>query len=158
MLGWKHAYKIFGWKRYGHYCTKGGPSTVYGLFKAKNVIDRDVRKQKWMKMRPIAPGINHPMKRMMHLAGRAWHFISCNVPGEHFVMRNTLEVPGFLTEAAAYLRDKPGNLRVVLRDIEGCFPNMPTQAIDQACKDITTQLRSMGHEGVYVPRRGKKKR
>ena len=110
-----------------------------------------------MKARPIAPGINHPMKRMMHLAGRAWHFISCNVPGEHYVMRSTVDVPKFFKKAQDHLSKKQGDLKVVLRDIEGCFPNMPTMAIDQACKDITTQLRSLGHEGVWVPRRGKKK-
>ena len=158
MLGWKHTYNLCGWKKYAPFDTVGRPNTVYGLFKMKNIADMETRKLKWRKMRPIAPGTRHPMKRLLHLAGRAWHFISRHLPGEHFVMNTTLEVPGFLQRAATELENIPGKLRVVLRDIEGCFPNMPKPIIKQAALDVTHQLRrERGVEGVWVPRRGKKK-
>ena len=93
MLGWKYAYKQFGWHQYAAFNTRGGVNAAYGLFKAKNVCDPVVRATKWMKMRPIAPSTKHPMRVLLRRAGKAWHFISTHIQGEHFVINSTRDVP-----------------------------------------------------------------
>ena len=157
-IGWQHTYKRCGWRKYAPFDTKGGHNTVYGLFKMKNIIDPTVRQTKWMKMRPIAPSTRHPMRKLLHLAGRAWHFISKQVPGEHFVMNSTQEVPAFFREATQLLEHLPGDIKVVLRDIEGCYPNMPKRIITHSALYTTHRLQQQHHvEGVWVPRRGRQK-
>ena len=92
----------------------------YILFKAKHVVDHEVRKTKWHKARPIAPQTKHPMKRLFHLAGRAWSFITANLASDNFVIRHGGLVTEFMREAEEKLAGK-GELRSIVRDIEGCF-------------------------------------
>lgn len=130
----------------------------YGLFKLKNILDPEVRKKKWAKMRPIAPNTKHPMKALFHKAGRALCFISKHIPGEHFVIDSTLQVPGFLQQAEDKLAQKNGKLHISMQDIEGCYPNMPKEIITQAVQDTCRKLQDKYDcEGVWVPRRGTKK-
>ena len=37
-------------------------------------------------------------------------------------------------------------------DIEGCFPNMPKEAIEAAARDFTTFYKQQGKTGVWIPR------
>ena len=60
MLGWKYTYKKNGWNKYAPFDTKGRANTVYGLFKLKNLLDPEVRKEKWSSMRPISPKYQTP--------------------------------------------------------------------------------------------------
>ena len=39
------------------------------------------------------------MKKLLHYVGRAWSFVTTQLPGEHFVINKTSEVPKFLAEA-----------------------------------------------------------
>ena len=83
--------------------------------KAKNVIDHDTRQAKWMKVRPIAPGTKHPMRRLMHYVGRAWSFVTARIPGEHFVINKTSDVPAFLEDAQGVAQH--GRLKMKVLDI-----------------------------------------
>ena len=85
---WRKIYHEKGWKRYAPFDSKGGFNTPYMLFKAKNITDPTVRATKWYKGRLIAPGTKHPMRKLLHLAGRAWSFVTANLPGEHFVIQH----------------------------------------------------------------------
>ena len=76
---WELLYKRKQWHRYASFDKKGGTNLPYILFKAKHVVDHEVRKTKWHKARPIAPQTKHPMKRLFHLTGRAWSFITGNL-------------------------------------------------------------------------------
>ena len=110
-----------------------------------------------MKMRPIAPSTRHPMRTLLRRAGKAWHFISTHVPGEHFVINSTRGVPALFERAMNTLSACEGELQVEVRDIEGCYPNMPKDIIRQAARDITRQLQDRyAYEGVWVPKRGKR--
>ena len=40
-------------------------------------------------------------------------------------------------------------------DIEGCYPNMPKEAIRFAMRAIVEEAKGQGHAGVSVPIRGK---
>ena len=82
---WKKVYAEKGWSRFAAFDSKGGFNMPYMLFKAKNITDPTVRAAKWHKGRPIAPGTKHPMRKLLHLAGRAWSFMTANLPGGHFV-------------------------------------------------------------------------
>ena len=83
-------------------------------------------------MPEIECSTKHPMKRLLHLAGRAWSFIAANIEGEHFAIRHGQQVTGFLRRAEALpLVDLPeeGRLSYVIKDIESCYPRMPEAAI-----------------------------
>ena len=151
----EHFYKSKGWNKYATFNRKGGFNKPYILFKAKNVTDPEVRQRKWKKVRPIAPGTRHPMRRLLGLAGRAWSFITSHLPGEHFVTNKVQDVPTFLREVEAEFRGK-GELKHVIRDIEGCFPNMPKDAIRLGLRDWAKRIqREWGHQGVWVPKYSK---
>ena len=55
MKAWQHYYQKQGWDKIARFDSKGRLGTPYLLFKAKNIIDPEVRKSKWFKARPIAP-------------------------------------------------------------------------------------------------------
>ena len=62
----------------------------------------------------------------------------------------------FLHQAEEKLASK-GELRAVIKDIEGCFPNMNKDAIRLGLRSITQRLTTeYGHRAVFVPKRGNK--
>jgi hypothetical protein len=147
----KAIYKKYGWEKYAQFDNKGGINLPYVLLKAKNVTDKDIREKKYKKGRPIAPGTKHPLKRLLHYAGRAWSFITTQIPGEHFVINKCNAVPDFLRESEG-LKEK-GKLRMEVMDIEGCFPNMPKETIRFAMRKVASEIkREKGVEGVWVPK------
>ena len=149
---YKRIYKRRGWEAYAKFDNKGGFNVPYILFKAKNMIDMEVRKKKWMKARPIAPGTKHPMKRLLHYVGRAWSFVVSRMEGNHFVINKTDEVPNFLREAEANLRDQ-GQLSAGIWDVVGCYPSMPKETIRFAMRWVAGEMRRTKQvEGVYVPK------
>ena len=60
----------------------------YVILKAKNIIDPGKRQTAWNKARPIAPQTKHPMRKLFHLTGRAWSFITAHMEGQHFVLNH----------------------------------------------------------------------
>ena len=95
------------------------------------------------------------MRRLFRLTGRAWSFITSNIPGEHFVLNHCGQVPAFLGQVERDLGSK-GDIQVAIKDIEGCFPNMDKEAIRLGLAHTTTAIRKeMGHDAVFVPTRGK---
>ena len=98
---WKRIYRAKGWSKYAQFNAKGGFNVPYALFKAKNVTDPTVRQEKWAKARPIAPGTKHPMRRLLHLVGRAWYWLAKRDEcGDSFVCENSQDVPLFLEQAS----------------------------------------------------------
>ena len=153
---WKHWYRTKGLDRYGKFNTSGGLNTPYVLFKAKNVTDPLVRSQNWRKVRPIAPGTKHPMRVLLGKAGRAWYFAANQDREGQFAIPNCGDVPQFLETAHGDLLPK-GEVETLTYDIEGCFPNMPKEAISLAMKEIAKREQGRGHEGVWVPHAARKK-
>ena len=98
---WRKIYQEKGWHKFAAFDGKGGFNAPYMLFKAKNITDPTVRVDKWAKGRPIAPGTKHPMRKLLHLAGRAWSFLCANLPGEHFAIQHGGQVPTLLRKAEA---------------------------------------------------------
>ena len=91
------------------------------------------------------------MRKLFHLAGRAWSFITSQLEGEHFVISNSAHVPQFLEEAQELA--KYGQLKSFVKDVDSCFPSMPREAIRFGLRNETTRLkRKHGYEGVIVPK------
>lgn len=147
----KRIYKRRGWDRYAKFNTKGGFNIPYVLLKAKNMTDKETRRAKIGKVRPIAPGTKHPMRKLMHYVGRAWSFVTARMQGEHFVLSKTKEAVDFLKEAERKIAPQ-GKMRAVILDIEGCYPNMPKETIRFAMRKIVQECRAQGYEGVSVPK------
>ena len=108
--------------------------------------------------RPIAPGTKHPMSRLLHLAGRAWFFMVKHYKGEHFAIQTSQEVPRAIQDMHKELCERlnPGDqVEATVKDIRGCYPNMPKTAIKMALKQIVEDLRKEKYNGVFVPRRGR---
>ena len=152
---WGSLYKSRGWAKYAPFNNKGGFNEPYLQFKAKNITDYEVRKEKGLKARPIAPGTRHPMRSLLHIAGRAWSFVTATIPGEHFVLKEGGQVPQFL-KAAAERVSSQGELKYVIKDVEGCFPNMPKPEIMLAARDILQEHGKYKRTGVWVPSVGAK--
>ena len=96
------------------------------------------------------------MKRLMHYVGRAWSFVTAKIPGEHFVINKTSEVPKFLREAQEV--GKHGELELNIFDIESCYPSMPRETIRFALRALLRRLEmEQGYDGVWVPRWSNKK-
>jgi hypothetical protein len=151
---WQRIYKTNGWQRYAPFNTKGDFNQPYIMFKAKNITNHQTRQEKWKKTRPISPGTSHPMRKLLGLVGRAWSFVTANMVGEHFIIPHGGKVPQFLEEASK-LRYY-GDLSYVIKDIEGCFPNMPKHIIRHALKKVSQDItKTHGFEGVAVPRHKK---
>ena len=147
---WQAYYKERGWQRYATFNAKGGFNKPYVLLKSKNMAP-EVRAAKWKKARPIAPGTRHPMRKLLGLVGRAWSFATARMEGEHFVLNHGGLVPAFLKEAEQ-LRAF-GEIDVIIRDIEGCYPNMPKETIRWALRRIAKDLEEKhGYGGVTVPK------
>ena len=150
---WERQYRKLGWDQIATYDKKGGFNRPYILFKNKNIVDHSVRKEKWIKARPIAPQTKHPMKRLFHLTGRAWSFITANIPGEHLVLNNGSDLPRFFANTQDTLRPH-GMMKVAVKDIEGCFPNMDKTDIQQGLQGIVDNIRQThGYDAVFVPSR-----
>ena len=153
---WHKEYQQRGWDKITSFEKRGGFNTPYVLFKAKNITDPEVRRAKWKKVRPIAPGTKHPMRKLLGLVGRAWAFVTRQLPGEHLVLNKCQDMPRFFREAEEKL-GKHGDIGCAVKDIEGCFPHMPKKAIRMALREYAATIkRSRGVEGVIVPKRSKK--
>ena len=84
--------------------------------------------------------------------GRAWYFTVSSWEAEHFILHQTEHVPAFLREAEK-LKER-GELRCIIRDVEGCYPNMPKEAIRRGLKDIADEVaQARDVQGVWVPKR-----
>jgi hypothetical protein len=95
------------------------------------------------------------MKKLFHLAGRAWAFLANEIQGEHFIIPHGGKVPEFLQDVTE-LQTK-GELTYVIKDIEGCYPHMPKEIIRFAMRDMVEELKRVKqYEAVEVP--GKRQR
>jgi hypothetical protein len=149
---WEHIYKKKQWNRYATFDKNPNKlfNKPYLLFKSKNITDKQVRQEKWFKARPIAPQTKHPMRRMFHITGRAWAFLTANLPGEHFVIQHGGKLPEFFGKVQEKLENQ-GPIKCVVKDIEGCFPNMPKDAIRFGLRDLISKIKKeTGHTGVVV--------
>jgi hypothetical protein len=156
MKVWEKLYKERGWGKYASFNKRGGLNRPYILFKAKNIVDPAVRAEKWMKARPIAPGTKHPMRTLLRMVGRAWYFATMQWEADHLVLKQCDQVPKFLREAEKL--NQMGDLRCIIRDVEGCYPNMPKPAIREALKQVATDVgQAKDAEGVWVPKRSTSK-
>ena len=136
---WGRAYKQWGWHKYATFNSKGMFQQPYVLFKAKNIIDPELRQTKGVeKPRPIAPSTQHPMRRLLGLVGRAWSFVAANLDGENFVINHSGAVPAFLRYANAALGHR-GQIKYTIKDIDGCYPNMPKMEIRRAMRAVAEQ-------------------
>ena len=153
---WQRIFKERQWNKFAKYddskFRKTGFNLPYILFKAKNITDVETRQTRWMKARPIAPQTKHPMNKFFHITGRAWSFLTANLPEPHFVIEHSGKVPNFLQNAVSALQNK-GDIIYTIKDIEGCFPNMPKEAIKFGLLELTAQLRKAGHTEVIVPKK-----
>jgi hypothetical protein len=147
---WAMLYKKRGWNKFASYDTKGAFNVPYAILKGKNIINKTTRLQKWSKGRPIAPQTKHPMRRLFHKTGRAWAFLTAQTDGEEFTMKSSKEVPEFLQQMQQQLGNL-GTIHMDIQDIEGCFPNMPKEAIKLALRDKVQQLQRKGINGVCIP-------
>lgn len=150
---WGRLYRQKQWHRYAAYNRKGGFNLPYVLFKAKNIVDHEVRKEKWMKARPIAPATRHPMKALFHKTGRAWSYITNNLQCNNFVIPHGGKVPEFFDEVERELAPL-GRLRAIVRDVTGCFPNMDKEAIRFALRaELMRITEKTGFDSVSIPRK-----
>ena len=151
LKAWHQEYKQKKWNRFATFGKKGGFNRPYILFKAKNMGDPETREKKWQKARPIAPATKHPMKALFHKTGRAWSYITNHLEGEHFVIQHTGKVKPFLEETQEALKGK-GKLKCDIADIEGCFPNMPKDAIRIGMREQLQMItKKHGYTTVTVP-------
>ncbi len=70
--------------------------------------------------------------------------------GENFAIEQCGHVPNFLKEASTL--SELGDIAVLVKDIEGCYPNMPKDAIRSGLRDIVSEIEQRGHGGVIVPK------
>ena len=156
---WKKLYRQKQWQRYAPFQKtrgKGNFNIPYVLLKAKN-MQKDTRDTKWYKARPIAPQTKHPMRKLFHIVGRAWSFVTANLPGEHFAINHGGGVPDWLRENATRLAQH-GEVSCEVMDMEGCFTNMPKDPIKFGLRDLTKRItRTTGHTGVAVPNKANMK-
>ena len=99
------------------------------------------------------PTFRHPMRALLHLVGKALYFVANQMPGEHFIIPSTRDVPAFLRSTTEKFGGKEIEARVL--DIEGCYPNMPKELIRFAMREIIEEARRHGKSGVSVPTRSK---
>ena len=103
-----------------------------------------------MKARPISPGTKHPMRRLLHLAGRAWSFITANLTGPNFIINHGEQVPEILRDIQINI-GKQGKIRTKVWDIESCYPNMPREIIRFSLRDLVKQIKNQNaYMGVVV--------
>ena len=115
------------------------------------MIDPEKRESSWKKARPIAPQTKHPMGSLFHKTGRAWSYITSNMARGDTVLNHGGHLIEFLEKTVQEL-SPIGEIRFAIDDIEGCFPNMPKDAIKtamrQTLREITT---TTGHDSISVP-------
>ena len=144
VASWAYHYKRKDWKRFAPFDYKGGFNEPYVLFKAKHITNLDTRVEKWRTAtRPIAPGTKHPMRRLLRLAGRAWYFMVKHYQGEHFAIQKTQDVPREMWQMHSALSrclESGDTIQCEVKDIKGCYPNMPKTAIKTALRDIAEEL------------------
>ena len=90
---WEAWYRSMGYHRVAPFKRSGGLGEPYALYKAKNMTDPDVRREKLHKARPIAPGCKHPAAKVLGLVGRAWSFVVKQLKGDHFIVNPTQKWP-----------------------------------------------------------------
>jgi hypothetical protein len=66
-------------------------------------------------------------------SSQTFRYVTTQVPGEHFVINKTRDVPAFLRKAEQIAQH--GELQVKVKDITGCYPNMPKETIRFAMRD-----------------------
>jgi hypothetical protein len=150
---WSKLYRQKKWNTVAAFNKKGTIGTPYILFKAKHITDKEKREKNLFKARPITPTWNHPMKRILGLVGRALYFIVNQWKGEHFIIKSTWDVPNFFKEVMQ--KFKGNDIVSKVLDIEGCYPNMPKNAIREGISQILDKARECGKRGVSVPGKGK---
>lgn len=135
---WEAWYRSMGYHRVAPFKRSGGLGEPYALYKAKNMTDPNVRREKLHKARPIAPGCKHPAAKVLGLVGRAWSFVVKQLKGDHFIVNTTQEVPQRLREMLAKVAPTaPGEkVKHVVVDIEGCYPHMPKECIRTAMAEV----------------------
>ena len=116
------------------------------------MVDPVKRQTKFASVRPISPNTRHPMRALFGLVGKAWSFMTSRLPGQHFVINSSREIPEFLSQCSKDLAPL-GQLDIKTFDVEGCFPSMPKQSISAAAKEIIKLFQHQGHTGVFVARR-----
>ena len=67
------------------------------------------------------------------------------------MINKTQDVPNFLEECKQDLAPY-GSLACEILDIEGCYPNMPKDAIRVGLRDAANEMRALGRLGVWVPK------
>ena len=67
------------------------------------------------------------------------------------MISKTHDVPEFLEKSKEELA-RHGKLGCEVLDIEGCYPNMPKDAIRPGLRDAANEMRRLGRTGVWVPK------
>ena len=89
------------------------------------------------------------MRRLLHLAGRAWSFITANLKGQNFIINHGEQVPEILKNIQMTI-GKQGKIRTKVWDIESCYPNMPREIIRFSLRDLVKQIKTKMHIWGYV--------
>ena len=148
---WEKIYKQRQWQRFGPFNKKGSFNLPYILFKAKNITDHKIRQEKWKKARPIAPATKHPMRKLFHKTGRALSYITSHLESNNLIINHGGQVTEFLQHTQHKLKDK-GEIQCEILDIEGCFPNMPKEAIKLGIREELQKItKAKGVDSVAVP-------
>ena len=148
---WGSLYKQKRWDKITAFNKQGNFNIPYVLLKAKNLAVES-REEKWKKSRPLTPATKHPMKNLFHITGKAWSYITSKIGGEHLVITKGDDVPRFYEEAQSKLENL-GDIQYIIKDIEGCFPNMPKDIIRHALRDLLRQItKATGANTIYVPK------
>ena len=77
-----------------------------------------------------------------------------NYQGEHFAIQKTQDVPSEMSRMHSELSkclENEDAVQCVVKDIKGCYPNMPKGAIRMAMRDIAEEL-GKEYSGVLVPK------
>ena len=150
---WRKIYMEKQWHKYASFDNRGGFNRPYILFKAKNITDLATRRKKWRKGRPITPQTKHPMRRLFHMSGKAWHHIAMH-SSDSLIIKHGGDLPKMYEHVNQKLGAK-GDITWENMDIEGCFPNMPKEPVQLGLRDQINALKRKGYEGVYVPKKDK---
>ena len=71
------------------------------------------------------------------------------MPGQHFTIERTMDVPQFLNDAHKIIG--AGDLHAEIYDVEGCFPNMPKQHISFALRQVLKEIElATGRDSVNL--------
>jgi hypothetical protein len=110
---------------------------MYAIFKDKNCTNPDVRSKRYKKARPITPYCQHPMKKLLHYAARAWMFILKQLKGSHFAIPTTRDFKKKLADFETHFSQLTNpTLDTKSWDISGCYTNMPKDIMLEAMQNI----------------------